>query len=194
MIGIGFTNASPIVAAPAGKARTIGTNPIAFTVPDGKRGTATQFDQSTTSVALGKITMAKAAGEPIPEGWAVDKDAHPTTDPEAALQGSLVSKGGYKGWGFGLMAELLSTGLRGGVILRNVKPLKAPEGPPYDLGQFYILIDPASSQAFYDQLAQVTQAVARDEGARMPGQFKKPTVSVCIPEALWELAMRLAAA
>ena len=61
--------------------------------------------------------MAKAAGEPIPEGWAVDKDAHPTTDPEATLRGSLISKGGYKGWGFGLMAELLSTGLTGGVIL-----------------------------------------------------------------------------
>ena len=82
--------------------------------------------------------MAKAAGESIPEGWAVDKDGHPTTDPEAALQGSLVSMGGYKGWGFGLMAELLSTGLTGGVISRNVKLLKAPEGPPHDLGQFYI--------------------------------------------------------
>ena len=46
-----------------------------------------QFDQSTTTVALGKITMAKAAGEKIPEGWAVDKDGAPTTDPEAALGG-----------------------------------------------------------------------------------------------------------
>jgi len=44
-----------------------------------------QFDQSTTAVALGKITMAKAAGERIPEGWAVDADGQPTTDPEAAL-------------------------------------------------------------------------------------------------------------
>ena len=96
MIGIVFTNASPIVAAPGGKTRTIGTNPIAFTVPDGKGGTAMQFDQSTTTVAFGKITMAKAAGEPIPEGWAVDKDGHPTTDPEAALQGSLVSMGGSR--------------------------------------------------------------------------------------------------
>ena len=113
VISMGFTNASPIVAAPGGKTRTIGTNPSAFNVPDGKRGPATQFDQSTTTVALGKITMAKAAGEPIPEGWAMDKDTHPTTDPEAALQGSLVSMGGYKGYGSGLMAELLSTGFTG---------------------------------------------------------------------------------
>ena len=63
LIGIGCTNASPIVAAPGGKSRIIGTNPIAFSVPDGKGNTVIHFDQSTTAVALGKITMAKAAGE-----------------------------------------------------------------------------------------------------------------------------------
>ena len=122
-IGMGFTNASPIVAAPGGKTRVIGTNPIAFSVPDGQGGIAMQFDQSTTTVALGKITMAKAAGQPIPEGWAVDAAGQPTTDPAAALQGSLVSMGGYKGWGFGLMAEILAAGMTGGVLSRDVKPL-----------------------------------------------------------------------
>ena len=66
-IGFGLTNASPIVAAPGGKTRIIGTNPIAFSVPDENGGIAMQFDQSTTTVALGKITMAKAAGESIPK-------------------------------------------------------------------------------------------------------------------------------
>ena len=116
MIGMGFTNASPTVAAPGGKTRTIGTYPIAFSVPDGHGGIAMQFDQSITTVALGKITMAKARGEPISKGWSVEKDGHPTTDSETVLQGSLVSMGGCKGCGFGLMAELLSTGLTGGVV------------------------------------------------------------------------------
>ena len=97
LIGLGVTNASPIVAPPGGKTRVIGTNPIAFSVPDGKGGLAMQFDQSTTTVALGKITMAKAAGEHIPEGWSIDAEGQPTTDPEAAITGSLVSMGGYKG-------------------------------------------------------------------------------------------------
>ena len=79
LIGIGFTNASPIVAPPGGKSRIIGTNPIAFSVPDGNGKTAIHFDQSTTAVALGKITMAKAAGEKIPVGWALDKNGKPTT-------------------------------------------------------------------------------------------------------------------
>ncbi|MEX0283548.1 MAG: Ldh family oxidoreductase [Paracoccaceae bacterium] len=192
LIGLGMTNASPIVAAPGGKSRVIGTNPIAFSVPDGQGGVAMQFDQSTTTVALGKITMAKAAGETIPEGWAVDADGQPTTNPEAALQGSLVSMGGYKGWGFGLMAELLAAGMTGSIASQHVKPLKASEGPPHDLGQFYLLIDPSCAPGFYDTLAQVAEAVAQDEGARMPGQGRQPAETVDVPDALWDLTLSLA--
>jgi (2R)-3-sulfolactate dehydrogenase (NADP+) len=192
LIGFGLTNASPIVAPPGGKTRVIGTNPIAFSVPDGNGGIAMQFDQSTTTVALGKITMAKAAGETIPEGWAVDAEGRPTTDPEAALGGSLVSMGGYKGWGFGLMAELLAAGMTGGVVSRDVKPLKAPDGPPHDLGQYYLLIDPEGSGAFFDRLAAVEAGVALDEGARMPGQGKSPTNPVDLDEGVWAQVRGLA--
>lgn len=191
LIGLGLTNASPIVAPPGGKSRVIGTNPIAFSVPDGEGGLAMQFDQSTTTVALGKITMAKAAGERIPEGWAVDADGQPTTDPEAALAGSLVSMGGYKGWGFGLMAELLAAGMTGGVVSRDVTPLKAPEGPPHDLGQFYLLIDPGASGDFFERLKQVEAGVALDEGARMPGQGKREQDPVNLDDAVWELVREL---
>lgn len=185
MIGFGLTNATPIVAPPGGKTRTIGTNPIAFAVPDGDGGVAMQFDQSTTTVALGKITMAKAAGESIPTGWALDKDGNPTTDPEAALQGSLVSMGGYKGWGFGLMAELLAAGMTGSLNSVDVKPLKAPEGAPHDLGQYYILIDPGASDAFASRLTRVAEVVSQDEGARMPGAGKAAQDPVDVPDAVW---------
>ena len=194
LIALGMTNASPIVAPPGGKTRVIGTNPIAFSVPDGDGGLAMQFDQSTTTVALGKITMAKAAGERIPEGWAVDAEGRPTTDPAAALAGSLVSMGGYKGWGFGLMAELLAAGMTGGVVSREVKPLKAPEGPPHDLGQFYLLMDPGVSDAFFERLQQVAQGVAQDEGARMPGQGKRNQDPVELDQAVWDQALALAGA
>lgn len=192
LIGLGMTNASPIVAPPGGRTRVIGTNPIAFSVPDGQGGIAMQFDQSTTTVALGKITMAKAAGEAIPEGWAVDAEGRPTTDPEAALAGSLVSMGGYKGWGFGLMAELLAAGMTGGVVSREVRPLKAPEGPPHDLGQYYLLMDPDLSGAFFDRLVQVEAGVALDPGARMPGQGRRGADPVELEEAVWAQARGLA--
>ncbi|PSL19591.1 Ldh family oxidoreductase [Shimia abyssi] len=192
LIGLGLTNASPIVAPPGGKTRVIGTNPIAFSVPDGSGGIAMQFDQSTTTVALGKITMAKAAGETIPEGWAVDAKGQSTTDPEAALGGSLVSMGGYKGWGFGLMAEFLAAGMTGGVISRDVKPLKAPDGPPHDLGQYYLLIDPGNAPDFFDRMQRVAEGVALDEGARMPGQGKAEMDPVPLEMAVWEQTLALA--
>lgn len=192
-IGIGFTNASPIVAAPGGKSRVIGTNPIAFSVPDGEDGIALQFDQSTTTVALGKITMAKALGQEIPLGWALDVHGKPTTDPEAALQGSLVSIGDYKGWGFGLMAEILAAGMTGSRLSCDVKPLKSPGGAPHDLGQYYILIDPVQGDAFYEKLHLLAQAATIDPGARLPGQLRQAAEAVEIAPRLWERMLELAA-
>jgi len=192
MIALGLTNASPIVAPPGGKTRVIGTNPIAFSVPDGNGGLAMQFDQSTTTVALGKITMAKAAGESIPAGWAVDKEGNPTTSPEEALTGSLVSMGSYKGWGFGLMAELLAAGMTGSTISRHVKPLKAPEGTPHDLGQYYLIMDPSTSPEFYNKLEQVAEGVALDESARMPGQGKVENNPVELEDTVWAQTQVLA--
>ncbi|GAB4389669.1 Ldh family oxidoreductase [Albidovulum sp.] len=192
MIGIGFTNASPIVAAPGGRKRVIGTNPIAFSVPDGRGGVAMQFDSSTSAVALGKITMARAAGERIPPGWAVDRAGRPTTDPEAALAGALVPAGGHKGWGFGLMAEILAAGMTGGLNSVDVQPLKAPEGPPHDLGQFYLLVDPALSPDFGDRFARLAAAIAEDGKARLPGARLGGQAEADVPETLWRAVLGMA--
>ncbi len=192
LIAIGMTNASPVVAPPGGNKAVIGTNPIAMTVP-GADEPAMHFDFSTSAVALGKITMAKAAGETIPLGWAVDADGAPTTDPEAALGGALVSAGGYKGWGFGLMVELLAAGMTGSVNSLDVKGLKLPDGPPHGLGQFYILMDPATyGDTFADRFARVADAVAEQDGARIPGASRVAMTEIDVPDALWALVTDLA--
>ncbi|WP_299962074.1 Ldh family oxidoreductase [uncultured Roseobacter sp.] len=193
-IGLGFTNASPIVAPPGGKTRVIGTNPIAFSVPDGAGGLAMHVDQSTSTVALGKITMAKALGQQIPPGWAVDKDGAPTTDPEAALSGALVSVGGYKGWGFGLMAEILAAGMTGSALSRDVRPLKTPDGPHHDLGQFYLLIDPGTAPEFARRMESLAQSVALDPGARLPGQNRTMAETVEVDPRTWSRLQELAEA
>ncbi len=190
LIGIGMTNASPVVAPPGGNKAVIGTNPIAMTVP-GEGPPRMHFDFSTSAVALGKITMAKAAGETIPLGWAVDADGKPTTDPEAALGGALVSAGGYKGWGIGLMVEVLAAGMTGSVNSLDVSGLKLAEGPPHGLGQFYLLIDPGVSPEFGARFARVAEAVAAQEGARVPGATREPLGLVPVPEALWADVIRL---
>lgn len=196
LIGLGFTNASPVVAPPGGAVPVIGTNPIALTVPGPEADPdkpLMQFDFSTSAVALGKITMARAAGQQIPPGWAVDGAGRPTTDPEAALKGALVSAGGHKGWGFGLMAEVMAACLTGSVNSLDVKGLKAPEGPPHDLGQFYILIDPAThTDAFAARFARLAEAVVAQDGARLPGTARDIRTEVGVPPALWALVLRLA--
>lgn len=190
-IALGMTNASPIVAAPGGKKRILGTNPIAFSVP-GDGNMAMHFDFSTSAVALGKITMAKAAGESIPEGWAVDAGGNPTTDPNAALSGALLSAGGYKGWGFGLMGEVMVAAFSASANSRDLKPLKAPEGDPHGIGQTYLVIDPETHNSdFQSQMQALIEAVGEDDGARIPGQNRVKMDVVAVPDALWALVNQL---
>jgi (2R)-3-sulfolactate dehydrogenase (NADP+) len=194
-VALGFTNASPVVAAPGGRDRIIGTNPISLSVPDGKGGSALHFDFSTSAVALGKITMAKAAGEKIPLGWAVDSDGNPTTDPDAALKGALVSAGGHKGWGIGLMVEVMAAAMTGSVNSLDVSGLKLADGPPHGLGQFYVLLDPGTyTEAFGERLARLAEAVSMDPGARLPGQGRKSLDPVSLNDAFWESVLALGAA
>jgi len=192
VIAMGMTNASAIVAGPGGQTPVLGTNPFAITIP-GPDGPALHADFSTSAVALGRITMARAAGEAIPLGWAVDAAGNPTTDPEAALAGALQSAAGHKGWALGLMVEAFATGLTGSVNSLDVKGLKAAEGLPHGLGQFYILISPgAHDPAFADRLARVADAIAEDPGVRIPGVPRRRLDPVDVPDALWAKTLALA--
>jgi (2R)-3-sulfolactate dehydrogenase (NADP+) len=192
LIGIGFTNASAIVAGPGGRTPVLGTNPIAFTFP-GNGAPAMHADFSTAAVALGKITMAKTACERIPPGWAVDKQGRPTTDPDEALAGALVSAAGYKGWALGLLVEFLAAGLTGSRGSLGVKGLKMAEGPPHDLGQTYILIDPASHGGDLPAcIAQVSDALAEDPEVRIPGSRRAQPEHVDVAQNLWKQLLQLA--
>lgn len=196
LIGLGFTNASAIVAAPGGRQPVIGTNPMAITVP-GPDGPLMHADFSTSAVALGKITMARAAGQPIPPGWAVDAEGRPTTDPEAALKGALLSAAGHKGWALGLLSEVMAAGLTGSVNSIDVSGLKSAEGPPHDLGQTYLLLDPdahAGLSVLADRLGAIAEVIGADGGSgRIPGVPRRHLDPVQVEGALWELVERLAA-
>lgn len=193
LVALGATNSTARVAPPGGSRPLLGTNPIAMAVPGPDSRVAFQFDFSTSAVALGKITMAAAAGTAIPTGWAVDENGNDTTDPEAALRGSLVSAGGYKGYGIGLLVEVLAAALTGSLASVDVPPLKAADGPPHDLGQFYLLIDPGSfsGDAFWESLSQLAERVDEQPGARLPGTAGEPVDSVRVDRELWTTVMAL---
>lgn len=197
LLAIGATNSTARVAPPGGSSPILGTNPLAMAVPARNGGVAFQFDYSTSAVALGKITMAAAAGEPIPPGWAVDADGNDTTDPDAALGGSLLSAGGYKGYGLGLMVEILASALTGSLPSTEIPPLKAPTGPHHDIGQFYVVIDPKAfgGDTFWDRVDALGEIVAAQPGARLPGAGRSSpddSHQVEVDDDLWALTTSLA--
>lgn len=100
------------VAPAGGTAPLLGTNPIAFGWPRPGRHPYV-FDFATSVVARGEIELHRRAGRPLPEGWAVDAEGAPTTDPEAALAGAMLPFGGHKGSAISTMVEILAGAMIG---------------------------------------------------------------------------------
>lgn len=132
MIGIAMTNAVPSVVAPGSAVPALGTNPLAVAVPAGRR-TPFVLDMATSAVAGGKIEIATRAGSvAIPEGWMVDNKGGPVTDISKRVRGAggllplggAPVTGGYKGFGLGLLVDILCGVLSGAraSILREEAP------------------------------------------------------------------------
>ena len=140
MIGIVLCNATPLVAPWQGKEPRLGTNPICMALPGGN---VWLLDMATTTVAMNRIWKAAANGEPaIPSGWAMDKDGNPTTDTQAAVGGSPMPLGGYKGTGLAVMVEILCAVLSGGAMATELGGLRV-KGKHMRVGQAFLAIDAA---------------------------------------------------
>jgi (2R)-3-sulfolactate dehydrogenase (NADP+) len=171
LIGLCFTHAPASIAPVGGKVPVIGTNPFALGVPDGRGGARFVIDQSASVVAKSEVLLRARQGEPIPEGWALDAQGRPTTDAAAALKGSMVPAGGVKGFGMGLMVEVLASAMAGAAASRDASPFSGPAGGPPATGQCFIAIDPgAFAEGFADRIEGLATAIAGQEGARLPGQ------------------------
>lgn len=112
MIGFSFSNTPALVAPFGGADPLLGTNPISIAIPAGKHPPLV-LDIATSVVAKGRIALAMKEGSSIPEGWALDKNGAPTTDPAAANEGVLLPFGHHKGYALELVGSLLSFGLSG---------------------------------------------------------------------------------
>jgi len=120
LIGISMCNVDPGVAVPGSKTPVLGTNPLAYAVPAGKEK-AVFLDIATSVVAAGKVYAAQAAGKKIPEGWLLDAEGLPTTDPSGYPHvGALLPMAGHKGYGIALMIEILTGVLNGGAFGKDV--------------------------------------------------------------------------
>ena len=126
MIGLSMTNATPHVLPTFGSEPRMGTNPISLAVPANKESPFV-LDMATSTVAVGKILIAKRLGLPIPYGWAADLSGEITTDPNIAREskklmplGGTKELGGHKGYGLATMVDILCGVLSGSAISSNI--------------------------------------------------------------------------
>jgi uncharacterized oxidoreductase len=127
LVSIHFVNVgghAPCVAPTGGADARFGTNPLCISVPATPNCPATILDFATSEVAMGKVRVAMNEGRQMPDGYLVDQDGQPTTDPHIMFpespdmpRGALATFGKHKGYGLSLMAELLGAALIGGVTI-----------------------------------------------------------------------------
>ncbi len=176
LIGMASCNTRPLAVAAGGRERAFGTNPLAFAAPIGESDPFS-LDMATSAVAGGKLEIAGRQGKRLPLGWAVDADGQDSDDPEVLAQGgallplgSRLETSSYKGYGLGLVADVLSGVLSGagfGMVL-----------PRPEMGQWFAawridaFRDPQEFCAEMQDLAERLRAITPADGVdrvRIPG-------------------------
>ena len=164
------TSASPSMAPFGGREPLLGNNPIGFSTP--RKGEAPFIlDMALSVAARGKMRELRIAGKPMPFDWALDAEGQPTTDPEQALKGSMAPSGGYKGFGIGLLVEVMAAALSGATLGIHASPFSGTQGGPPRTGQCFLALSPDafSSGTFDDRIQALTQSIATQGEARLPG-------------------------
>lgn len=204
MLMVNSHGAAVRVAPPGGKAPRLSTNPLAIGVPHTTGPLVLDF--STSATAEGKVRVKKIAGQSCPDGWLIDSEGKPTCDPASLYgnpPGSILPMGGaqaYKGFGLGLMIEILTGALSGGTCARPVPY------PKKGNCVFIMLIDPARYggaehfQAEVAQLVDYVKSCPRVEGCEeilLPGDperrlaEKRSREGICLDEENWKALVKL---
>ncbi|XP_024874808.1 uncharacterized protein LOC112456478 [Temnothorax curvispinosus] len=183
LIGFTCTNTSPLMAPTRSTKSGLGTNPLSVGMA-ACDGDGFVLDMATTAVALGKIELAIRKGENIPEGWALGSDGKVTRDAEEAFKASLLMPlggaehtSGYKGYGLGLMVEILCGILTGSHFGPNIRAWKTGDKVA-DLGQCFMAINPeAFAPGSKDRLTTLLKQLRS-----LPSSGEKPVLIAGDPE------------
>ncbi len=154
MIGMTATNARPSIAPTWGVENMLGTNPLVFAMPTDEPFVFTN-DYATSISQRGKIEAYARDGKKLPEGWVIDRQGHAMTDPDEVLKalvngeaalcpiGGLGEEhGGYKGYGYATVVEILSAALQQGAFLKALNGIDNDGNKgPYCLGHFFMAIN-----------------------------------------------------
>ncbi|MFP3154836.1 Ldh family oxidoreductase [Lachnospiraceae bacterium ZAX-1] len=149
LLGISMTNSIAVMPATFGVVPLIGTNPVAFAFPG--EPYPFLYDASSTVVSLGKIEVAEKSGQVLPAPWGLDQCGNPSVQPSEILEdfgkrniggvlplgGAGEENGGYKGYGQGLIVEILTAILSGGTTSSEISSLETSGAC-----HFFLAIDP----------------------------------------------------
>jgi L-2-hydroxycarboxylate dehydrogenase (NAD+) len=176
MIGVSLTNSHSLVAPTYGRTAALGTNPISVAVPSGKKFPFV-LDMATSTVTIGRITLHEKTGKKIPLGWGVDSAGDMTDDPGKILRGggALLPLGGtdimsgFKGYGLGLLVDILCATLSGG---RNLTDVGGPdEAREADVSHLFAALRIDAFRPLDEFQQQMEQLVETLKGLpRMDGQ------------------------
>ena len=154
----------------------------------------------TSASARGEVMIHKRDGKPIPEGWGIDPEGNPTTDPDAVLAGAQLPFGGYKGASIALMIELLAGALVGDLFSFEASEVDPGDGGPPRGGEFVLAIDPEQCSVGGNPVHHAEALFARiveQEGARLPSdrryaaRQRTPTEGITIPRTLHDTIQSL---
>jgi (2R)-3-sulfolactate dehydrogenase (NADP+) len=198
LASIAATNGPAMVAGSGGTKPVYCTNPMAFGVPV-PDAPPLIIDQSSSATAFVNVRAAANEGRDIPQGWALDAEGRPTTDPNAAIKGALLAFGGNRGANIALMVELLSAGFNGANWSLDAPPFGVGSDGP-NTGMTVIAIAPRLIDPDFE--ARIASQVARlsDEyGVHIPGRAKAEARArsqregLAIPKAVYARIAQLAA-
>ncbi|OWK42921.1 malate/lactate/ureidoglycolate dehydrogenase [Fimbriiglobus ruber] len=177
---VNSSGAGILVAPFGGINRRLSANPIAAGVPVAG-GIPIVFDISTCTIAEGKIRVALNKGQNVPEGCIIDSDGRPTTDPRvfyASPPGAILPVGGHKGFGLGIIAEVMAGALTGGGCSNPANAGRVVNG------MLSIYLDPAFFRTDADFATEITrfiewvkssETVEADGEIVMPGEHSERT-------------------
>ena len=178
MIGLAMANDTPSMVTPGARKPVLGTNPFSYAVPAGVEDPIF-LDIASSAVAIGKIRIAKALGQKVPDTWLVDNDGMPTTDatayPETAAPQPFA---GHKGYGIALMIEVLAGLLSDGNIRWDVRSwTDSDPSLPTNHGAAFIAIDVGQImplRAFKDRVDAMIRDIRQTSKA-------KGVERICVP-------------
>lgn len=191
MVGMAMSNGDILIAATGSAEKTIGNNPFSYAFPAEKYGKIV-YDIAMSYTSDRKVVQFDKEGKKVPEGWIIDKDGNPTTDPgEYEKGGTLLPFGGYKGYGMAMMVETLAATLSGAAMTKNVHAWNTNPDEGGNVGHFFMALDisrlgnPAEYKKRVDDMIDEIKNSKKAEGVSKiyyPGEIEMGKLEKCMEE------------